>query len=149
MSDTCEPWDNGYVRDGETERLLRRLIVSPLTDEQVARSCLMLTYELLEPDDQARLESKMGRGVAGLLGFDLQPFSEAVSEWMQMRERTQQEIDWAEVSEEESELSKKRASYLLKYATDNGWAARVVDKNEWEITELGRAKIEDGGFNMR
>jgi hypothetical protein len=149
MTNTCEPWDNSYILDGETERLLRKLIVSPLTDEQVVRSCLKQVHSLLSPDDKAKLKTKMGGGIAGLLGFDLQPFSEAVGEWMQKSEQTQQEVDWGEVGEEDRELSKKRAGYILKYATDNGWVARVGEKGEWEITERGRAKIEEGGFNMR
>ncbi|MGB7921718.1 MAG: hypothetical protein WCF57_00605 [Pyrinomonadaceae bacterium] len=149
MSDECEPWNNTYELDGETERLLRRLLTGPLKDEQVVRFCLKEVHLLLNPEEKARIESKMIGGASHLLGFDPQPFSESIADWQQRREELQQEVNWSDVPVHLQELSSRRAAYILKYGTENGWIERVGDKGEWGITEQGRALIEQGGFYMR
>jgi hypothetical protein len=149
MSDESEPWNNSYVLDGETERLLRKLQDGPLTDEQVMRFFLKEVHLLSNPDEKARAESKMIDGTARLLGFDLQPFSEAVTEWDQRREELQQSVNWSDVPAHLQELSNRRAAYILKYGIENGWVERVGDKGEWGITEQGRSLIRQGGFYMR
>jgi hypothetical protein len=149
MSDESEPWNNSYELDGETERLLRRLLTGPLTDEQVVRFCLKEVHLLLNPEEKARIESKMIGGASSLLGFDPQPFSNAVADWEQRREQVQQEVNWSDVPAHLQELSSRRAAYILKYATENGWVERGGDKGEWEITEQGRSLIKKGGFYMR
>jgi hypothetical protein len=149
MPDECEPWNNSYELDGETERLLRRLLTGPLTDEQVARFCLKEVHLLLSPEEKAEIESKMIGGASRLLGFDSQPFSNAVTDWQQRREELQQQMNWSDVPVHLQELSNRRAAYILKYGTENGWIERVSDKGEWGITEQGRLLIKQGGFYMR
>jgi hypothetical protein len=149
MSDECEPWNNSYELDGETERLLRKLLTGPLTDEQVVRFFLKEVHLLLNPEEKARIESKMIGGASRLLGFDLQPFSDAVSDWEQRREELQQGVNWSDVPVHLQELSSRRAAYILKYVTENGWTERVGDKGEWGITEQGRSLIKQGGFYVR
>ncbi|HYP29522.1 MAG TPA: hypothetical protein VE262_22615 [Blastocatellia bacterium] len=149
MTDHPEPWDNSYVLDGDTEALLRRLLIAPLTQDQVVRSCLKEVHLLLPPEDKAKLESKMADGAQGLPGLLLQPFSNAVAEWLQMREELQQSVDWEEVPAQQRELSEKRADYILRYATRNGWVVREGESGEWQITEQGREVIQRGGFYMR
>lgn len=149
MSEECEPWNNSYELDGETERLLRRLLSGSLTDEQIVRFFLKEVHLLLNPEEKARIESKMIGGASRLLDFNLQPFSDAVNDWEQKREQLQQEVNWSEVPASLQELSRRRAAYILTHITENGWAERISDKGEWRITEQGRALIEQGGFYMR
>jgi hypothetical protein len=149
MSDESEPWNNSYELDGETERLLRRLLTGPLTDEQVVRFCLKEVHLILNPEEKARIESKMIGGASRLLGFDPQPFSNAVADWEQRREQFQQEVNWSDVPAHLQELSSRRAAYILKYATESGWVERGGEKGEWGITEQGRSLIKKGGFYMR
>ncbi len=149
MSEECEPWNNSYERDGETERLLRRLLTGALTDDQLLRFFLKEVHLLLNPEEKARLESKMIGGAARLLGFDLQPFSDAVTDWDQRRAELQQEVNWSDVPVQLQELSSRRAAYILDYVTENRWVERVGDTGEWQITEHGRSLLERGGFYMR
>lgn len=149
MSEECEPWNNSYELDGETERLLRRLLICPLTDDQVVRLFLKEIHLLLNPEEKARIESKMIGGASRLLGFNLQPFSDAVADWEQRKEKLQQEVNWSDVPSNLQELSSRRATYILKHVTQNGWAERISDKAEWRITEQGRELIKQGGFYMR
>lgn len=149
MSDECEPWNNSYELDGETERLLRRLLTGPLTDEQVVRFFLKEVHLFLNPEEKASIESEMIGGASQLLSFDPQPFSNAVGDWQQRREELQQQVEWSDVPVRLQELSRRRAAYVLKYGTENGWMERVGDKGEWGISEQGRSLIEHGGFYMR
>jgi len=149
MTNQSEPWNNSYVLDGDTESLLRRLLVAPLTYERIVRSCLKEAHLVLTSDDKAKVEAKMAEGAEGLLGLVLQPFSEAVAEWHQVQEKLQQSVNWEEVPAEQRELSKKRADYILKHATSKGWVVREDEKGEWQITEQGREVIRQGGFYMR
>lgn len=149
MSDECEPWNNSYELDGETERLLRRLLIGPLTDEQVVRFFLKEVHSLLNPEEKARRESMMIDGASRLLGFDGQPFSNAVADWQQRSEELQQEVEWSDVPVRLQELSSRRAACVLKYGTENGWLERAGGKEEWRITEQGRLLIKQGGFYMR
>lgn len=104
---------------------------------------------LLASEDKAKVEAKMADGAEGLLGLALQPFSEAVAEWQQVREKLQQSANWEEVPAEQRELSKKRADYILEHATSKGWVVREEEKGEYQITERGREVIRQGGFYMR
>jgi hypothetical protein len=149
MPDECEPWNNSYELDGETERLLRRLLTGPLTDEQVVRFFLKEVHLLLNPEEKAEIESKMIGGASHLLGFDPQPFSNAVADWQQRREELQQQVEWSDIPARLQELSSRRAAYILKYGTENGWMERVGGKGDWGITEQGRSLIRQGGFYMR
>ena len=149
MSEESEPWNNSYVLDGETETLLRRLLVAPLTRDQIVRACLKDVHLLLGPDDRARLESKMADGAGGLLGLALQPFSNAVAAWQQLQDQVQQTVDWKDVPAGERALSEKRASYILEYATSKGWVVGDPENGAWQITELGRDLVQRGGFYLR
>ena len=137
MSEECEPWNNSYELDGETERLLRRLLTCPLTDEQIARFFLKEIHLLLNPEVKAEIESKMIGGAFSLLEFDLQPFSDAAADWEQKKEELQQEVNWEDVPASLQELSRRRAAYILNYVAENNWAERVGDKGEWRITGQG------------
>lgn len=149
MSEENEPWNNSYELDGEAERLLRRLLACPLTDEQIVRFFLKEAHLFLNPEEKAKIESKMIGGAFSLLGFDPQPFSDAVTDWEQRKEELQQKVNWSDVPTGLQELSRRRAAYILSHITKNGWAERVADKAEWRITEQGKALIEQGGFYMR
>lgn len=148
MSDECEPWNNSYELDGETERLLRRLLIETMTDEQVVRFCLKEVHLLLNPEEKSKIESKMISGASHLLDFDPQPISDAVADWQQKREELQQGVNWSHVPTQLQELSSRRAAYILGHSTENGWIERM-DEGKWGITEQGRSLIKQGGFYMR
>lgn len=149
MPEECEPWNNSYERDGETERLLRKLLENPLTDEQVTRFFLKEVHLLLSPEEKTEMESEMIGGAFHLLNFDLEPFSNAVNDWEQRRKELQEKVNWSDVPTELQELSSRRAKFILEYAAENGWMERVDDHGEWKITGQGKLLIEKGGFYMR
>jgi hypothetical protein len=149
MAADCEPWNNGYELDGETERLLRKLNASPMTDLQVIRFCLREIDSLLNPEQKAHVESEMTAGAAQILAFNLQPLSGAIARWQERREKLQQSIDWAEVPEELREKSQRRAEYILRYALENRWIERGESNGEWKISQEGKELLERGGFHMR
>jgi hypothetical protein len=149
MAADCEPWNNRYELDGETERLLCKLNTSPMSDLQVMRFCLREVDSLLTPEQKTRLESEIVTGATYILAFDLQPFSGAIAKWQEKMEELRQNIDWAEVPEELREKSKRRAECILRYSLENGWIERVEGDEEWRISQLGRELLEQGGFNMR
>jgi hypothetical protein len=149
MSGTLEPWDNAYQLDGETERLLRRLLVGPLTDDQIVRFCLKEVDLLLNPEEKEKIKSKMIDGASELLCADLQPFSEAIAGWEHKSEQFQNELNWSDVPPHLRKLSRRRAEHILQYGTENGWIEPADNKSEWRITEKGRSLIKRGGFYMR
>ncbi len=91
----------------------------------------------------------MTGGAARILDLYPQPFADAVAQREQKMERLQQELGWAEVPPRIRDLSKRRAEYILSYASENGWIERVVDEVTWRIREHGRELLEQGGFYMR
>ncbi len=136
MDNNHECWSNSYVLDGETERLLRKLQDHCLTDDQVRRFYLKEVDSLLSLEERAELEAEMTGGAAQILAFDLQPFADAVAKREQKMERLRQELDWAEVPPRIRDLSKRRAEYILSYASENGWIERVVDEGisvDWSL----------------
>ncbi len=64
-------------------------------------------------------------------------------------ERLRQDLDWTEVPPHMRDLSKRRAEYILNYASENGWIERVEDEGTWRISEHGRELLDQGGFYMR
>lgn len=149
MDNDCECWSNSYVLDGETEKLLRKLQDHCLTDDQVRRFYLKEVDSLLSLEERAELEAEMIRGAARILAFDLQPFADAVAQREQKMERLRQDLDWTEVPPHMRDLSKRRAEYILNYASENGWIERVEDEGTWRISEHGRELLDQGGFYMR
>lgn len=151
MTEETEPWNNGYVRDGDTEELLRRLQAGPLTDEQIVRSCLKEIASLLSPADKARVEADMLSGLAGfVVSAGASPaFGNAIASWQEQAEQRRREIDWSRVPPDLQALSKRRAEYLLRYAAGNGWVERAEDQSAWRITPGGEQLLAAGGFYMR
>ena len=128
MDNDHECWSNSYVLDGETERLLRKLQDHCLTDDQVRRFYLKEVDSLLSLEERAELEAEMTGGAARILAFDPQPFADAVAQREQKMERLRQELDWAEFPPRMRDLSKRRAEYILNYASENGWIECVEDE---------------------
>jgi len=149
MDNDFECWSNSYVLDGETERLLRKLRDHCLTDDQVQRFYLKEVDSLLSQEERAELEAEMTRGAARILAFDLQPFADAIARREQKMERLRQALDWAEVPPRMRDLSRRRAEYILDYASENGWIERAEDEETWCISEHGRELLDQGGFYMR
>lgn len=147
----CEPWNNGYERDGSAELLLRRLQGGPLSDDQVHRFCLKEAGQLLNAEEKQAFAKNATMGLLDFVAsFGRSPaFSDAVRASEQQAEELRQTIEWSQVPPHLQELCARRAHYLLNYTTENGWIERATDGASWRITERGNQLLADGGFNMR
>lgn len=151
--DDCEPWNNSYQRDGDTEVLLRKLQAGPMTDDQIMRHCLSAKQiaALSDAETKTETDTKMIDGLMQFIAsFGKSPsFGEAISSWLEDAEKFRQQLDWSKLPPDVYATSKRRADYILNYAESNGWVARSDDGSGWRITEQGNKLLESGGFYLR
>jgi hypothetical protein len=151
--DDCEPWNNSYQRDGDTEALLRKLRAGPMTDDQIMRLCLSAKEiaALLNAETKTETDAKMIDGLMEFIAsFGKSPaFGEAISSWLEDADEFRQQLDWSKLPPDLYAISKRRADHILNYAASNGWVERSEDQLSWQITEQGNRLLDSGGFYLR
>lgn len=149
--DDCEVWNNGYELDGSTEILLRRAQIAPLADDEILRLCVKDNelMVLLDTTEKAAQERELISGAAAL-AFSFgrsNSFGDAIQKNQARMERLRDSFDWNTIPPATRDKARKRADFILDYASQNKWLER--DGEKWKLTGAGHALLDGGGFTMK
>jgi hypothetical protein len=149
-----EPWNNGYVLAAATERLLRRLELGPMTDDEVDRFFLYKSDLRGLSAEKWRFESEKSLTTAlwdflKSLGRS-HSFGDAIVALQDQEEQWRQSAGWNEMPSHISDLARKRAECIVSHASRERWIERIPDgRLGWRITDSGSEALRSGHFNLR
>ena len=136
--------------DVETEELLRKLLVDPMSDDQIMRFCLKDTNSLLDAREKTRLENDMLEGFVDYLkNFGkTEKLGESILERRAWDEEIRQSVDWSDVPPDLRKKIAERAGQIIEFGLKQGWIERMKE-NYWQITDKGREFLAQGGYYIR
>jgi len=147
--------DNNRIMDLETdlltEELLRKLQLSPLSDDQIERFCLKEANLLLSPQKKEQLEENMLDGFLDYFksfGRSASSLGETLGQWQERAEELRQTINWDDVPPDLRETCRHRAELIIEFGLNQDWIKRTTEKT-WQITDKGKEFLANGGYYIR